>query len=50
MLNIPSRLRHTRRTVLATTSVLGAALAACGAPGGAAGGKTAPKITGTLTY
>src|SRR5688500_3931872 len=50
MLNTPSRPRHTRRTVLAATGVLGAALAACGAPGAPSVGRTAPKITGTLTY
>src|SRR5688572_28457525 len=50
MLNVPSRPRHTRRTVRAATGVLGTAIAACGAPGAPSGGKTAPKITGTLTY
>src|SRR5688572_13445137 len=46
----PSPPPHTPPALLATSSVLGAALAACGAPGAPSGGRTAPKITGTLTY
>src|SRR5688500_10007732 len=51
MSNVPVRPVATRRAVLAAGSgVSVSALAACGAPGAPAGGRTAKSITGTLTY